>query len=277
MKKLSSIIKITRPVNVLITFAVVIVGSLISSNTFYLNQFVILSAISASLIAASGNIINDYFDYEIDLINRPNRPLPSEQISKNFVLLLYAIFVASGLILSHFIYLESVYIVMGTSIILFYYSYSLKGVPLLGNAAIASCTALAFIYGGVAVNNWQAALIPAVFAFLINFVREIVKDVQDIKGDIKNGIVTFPNRFGISSTRNLLVIFILILIAATFFPFLINIYKIEYFLIVLFTVDLPLVFIIKYLLKNQLEAKVSQISMMLKIIMLLGLIAIIMG
>lgn len=95
MKKLSSIIKITRPVNVLITFAVVIVGSLISSNTFYLNQFVILSAISASLIAASGNIINDYFDYEIDLINRPNRPLPAEQISKNFVLLLYAIFVHS--------------------------------------------------------------------------------------------------------------------------------------------------------------------------------------
>ncbi|MCB9247991.1 MAG: geranylgeranylglycerol-phosphate geranylgeranyltransferase [Ignavibacteriales bacterium] len=277
MKKLSSIIKITRPVNVLITFAVVIVGALISSNAFYLNQFVILSAISASLIAASGNIINDYFDYEIDLINRPNRPLPAEQISKNFVLLLYAIFVASGLILSHFIYLESVYIVMGTSVILFLYSYELKGIPILGNAAIAICTGLAFIYSGVAVNNWQAALIPAVFAFLINFVREIVKDVQDIKGDIKNGIVTFPNRFGISSTRNLLVIFILILIAATFFPFLINIYKIEYFLIVLFTVDLPLVFIIKYLLKNQLEAKVSQISMMLKIIMLLGLIAIIMG
>ena len=277
MKKLSSIIKITRPVNVLITFAVVIVGALISSNAFYLNQFVILSAISASLIAASGNIINDYFDYEIDLINRPNRPLPSEQVSKNFVLLLYAIFVASGLILSHFIYLESVYIVMGTSVILFLYSYELKGIPILGNAAIAICTGLAFIYSGVAVNNWQAAVIPAVFAFLINFVREIVKDVQDTKGDIKNGIVTFPNRFGISSTRNLLVIFVLILIAATFFPFLTNIYKIEYFLVVLFTVDLPLVFIIKFLLKNQLEAKVSQISLMLKIIMLFGLIAIIMG
>ena len=66
---------------------------------------------------------------------------------------------------------------------------------------IALLTGLAFIYGGFAVGNPVAAIVPAVFAFLINLIREIVKDIQDIEGDTKAGVITFPIKFGFKKSK----------------------------------------------------------------------------
>ena len=79
-------------------------------------------------------------------------------------------------------------------------------VPILGNLIVSILTGLVFIYGGVAVNNPLAAIIPAIFAFLINLIREVVKDMQDVEGDLKQEMITFPGKFGFKaqsySSRN---------------------------------------------------------------------------
>ncbi len=277
MKKILAIIKICRPVNIFITFLVVIVSSIICSDQFFISEKIIYAAISASLILASGNIINDIFDFKIDSINKPFRPLPSNDLSISNAIILYIILTAFGIILSHLISPTAFLIAISTVLILLFYSYILKRIPIFGNISVAVCTGLAFIYGGVAVNNWEAAIIPAIFGFLVNLIREIVKDVEDLKGDIENKVTTFPAKFGLKITRTILVVLIIVLIVATFYPFISELYTIEYFLAVLFTVDLIMIFILKKLFLENYNYKIVQISNLLKVSMVLGLIAIYLG
>jgi len=83
MKKILAIIEISRPLNLLITFAVVIVSAIICSEEFKFTATILFGAISAMLVAASGNIINDYYDYKIDKINKPDRPIFTISYSYN--------------------------------------------------------------------------------------------------------------------------------------------------------------------------------------------------
>lgn len=277
MKKIFGIIKISRPVNFIITFLVVFASAFICGEEIYELNKIIFAALSASFIAGAGNIINDIFDYRIDLINRPTRPLPKKELSINFATVLYLIFNSIGLYLAFLASWDLFFIAVLISLILLIYSYSLKNILLVGNFTVAFCTASAFVYGGVAVNNWEASIIPAVFAFLVNFIREIVKDVEDQEGDLKNNVITFPSKFGIKSTKKFLIFLIIFLILFTFYPFLSSIYKIEYFILVLFSVDLLLAYIIKLILYSDFIKNISKISKLLKLSMLFGLIAIIAG
>ena len=127
-----------------------------------------------------------------------------------------------------------------TSVLLYLYSIRLKRIPLLGNITIAYLTGLAFVYGGVAVNNVIDAFIPAVFAFMINLGRELLKDIQDMEGDKKVGLVTFPIKFGTQVTNILITLLTITLIAITFYPFVFQIYKIEYFVMAMIFVNLLL-------------------------------------
>lgn len=276
-KKLLSIIEITRPVNVIFTFAVVVVAAIISLGVFSLNSIIILAGVSASFVIAAGNIINDIFDIDIDKINRPNRVLPSNKMSIAEAKMVYAIFTFLAILLSSQISLSAIFIVIITSVILFFYSKIFKRVPLIGNIAVAVCTGLAFLYGGIVVENIEVAVIPAIFAFLINIIREILKDIEDIEGDRKNDYSTLPIVYGAVNSKKVISLLIFILIVFTFYPFLFHLYKIEYFIIVLFFVDLPLVFVSKELLKKDSMNKLSKLSLYLKVIMVFGLISIFVG
>ena len=83
----------------------------------------------------------------------------------------------------------------------------MKRIILLGNFIVAFLTGLAFIYGGIAVNNFKYAVIPAIFAFLINFIREIVKDMEDIEGDKSAGIFSFPYLYGFKRSKRMITYF----------------------------------------------------------------------
>lgn len=277
MKKILGIIKISRPVNFIITFLVVLTSAFICSEEIFELNKIIFTSLSASFIAGAGNIINDIFDYRIDLINRPSRPLPKKELSINFAAVLYLIFNSIGLYLAFLASWNLFFIALLICLILLIYSYSLKNILIVGNFTVAFCTASAFVYGGIAVNNWEASIIPAVFAFLVNFIREIVKDVEDQEGDLINNVITFPSKFGIKSTKKLLIFLIIVLILLTFYPFLNSIYKIEYFILVLFSVDLLLAYIIKLILYFDFTKEISKISKLLKLSMLFGLIAIMAG
>ncbi|MCW8850098.1 MAG: geranylgeranylglycerol-phosphate geranylgeranyltransferase, partial [Melioribacteraceae bacterium] len=251
MRKLRGFFKIIRPVNVLITFLVFLVAVDICSDVFHLTTIVIWSGISAMMVAAAGNIINDYFDLEIDLINRPNRPIPLKIIEKNEAISVYLILLIASIAISYSLSMNIFYIVLLTNIFLFLYSAFLKKVLFVGNVVIAICTALVFIFGGIVVGNLNDAIIPAAFAFLINLIREILKDIEDLEGDKQANIITIPIRFGISHTRSIILAISLFLILLTILPFLWQLYKIEYLFIILFFVNVPLVYFLRELYSNK--------------------------
>jgi geranylgeranylglycerol-phosphate geranylgeranyltransferase len=226
---------------------------------------------------ASGNIINDIFDIEIDRINRPSRPLLSGLIKINFALFFYFILVLISLSLSLLIGQSAFTIVLISHLILFLYSKYLKKVPLIGNVTVAFLTGLVFIFGGVTVGNASVAIIPASFAFLINLIREIVKDMEDIEGDRKADLITFPIKFGFQKSKILILVITISLVLFTLYPFLTKLYKIEFFIVVMILVNTILVYSLKLLFENHSSKNLNKISNLLKLNMVFGLIAIYFG
>jgi geranylgeranylglycerol-phosphate geranylgeranyltransferase len=275
--KLYSYIKLSRPINALITFLVIIVASIISIEESFSEIKILLAALSGALTAMAGNVINDYFDVEIDKINKPERVLPSGKLSLKAALSFYIILSILALLISSFISINAFMIVFTASLLLSFYSYQLKKVSLVGNVVVSFLTGLAFIYGGLAVNNVTAAFIPALFAFLINFIREIVKDMEDLEGDKLHGINSFPVSYGFKKAKVLIAVITIVLIILTTVPFIMQFYKIEYFIVVMVLVNPVLVYIIKSLFENDSVKNLNKLSNLLKLNMVLGLIAISLG
>lgn len=275
--KILSYIKITRPINVLITFFVVVVAILISQKAQTDLYSILFASIAASLVAAAGNIVNDIYDIESDKISHPNRVLvlgmlsPKEAVYLINFLNIIAIIIASRV--SEILF----FLVILSSVILFLYSFYLKKLPLVGNIVIASLTGLTFVYGGFAAGNPMAAIVPALFAFLINLIREIVKDMQDIEGDTKAGVITFPNRFGFQKSKSLIAFITIALLLYTLYPFITELYKIEYFIVVMIFVNPLLILSLKILFDSKKENNLCVVSNMLKLNMVLGLVAIYLG
>jgi len=275
--KIFAYIKITRPLNVIITFCVVVFAILISQTSQININLILLSSIAAALIAASGNIVNDIYDIETDKISHPKRVLVLGILTKKEAAIEYRILNLVAIILSSYISTVLLLIVIISIIVLFIYSYSLKRKPLIGNITVAFLTGLAFIYGGFAASNPDAAVIPAIFAFLINFIREIVKDVQDIEGDLKLNYKTFPISFGIEKSKQLILFITFILIGFTFYPFFNQLYKIEYFIVVMVFVNPLLILCLKFLFDVKKVKNLVYASSILKLNMVAGLIAIYLG
>jgi geranylgeranylglycerol-phosphate geranylgeranyltransferase len=272
-----SFIQITRPINFVITFLSVIVAAAICVEGDYQVYKIILAAFSASFTLSAGNIINDIKDIETDKVSHPKRPLAAGKITVNQAKVEYILLTVIAILLSVFIKLPALIIVITATVLLFLYSYYFKKVPILGNIIVSLLTGLVFIYGGVAVNNPLAAIIPAIFAFLINLIREVVKDMQDVEGDLKQGIITFPGKFGFSSSKLLVAELTIVLILFTLYPFITRLYKIEFTILIMAVVNPLLVYNLKILFKDHSSSDLNKISNILKVNMLIGLIAILLG
>ncbi len=281
--KLPALIKIIRPLNFLITFLSVIVAALISSEAdafFRLPgqiKIIFFAALSAAFTASAGYVINDYFDIYIDKINRPDRPLASGRIRSNEAPVIYFFLFLASLALSAFVNIPALLIVLIASGLLFLYSYKLKRIILTGNFLIAFLTGLAFVYGGIAVNNISNTVFPAIFAFLINLIRELIKDIEDLEGDKKGGVLTFPGKYGISNSKFLINFITGVLIISTFIPFIFKIYKIEFTIIAAVIINPVLIYFLKSLNENLSLKSLHKLSNILKLDMAFGLAAIYFG
>ncbi|MCS7230120.1 MAG: geranylgeranylglycerol-phosphate geranylgeranyltransferase [Candidatus Kryptonium sp.] len=276
-RKATGIVKIIRPSNVLIAGLTIFFGVLIFGKGLPdLFKLALLAGIAGALIDAGGNVINDYFDVEIDKVNKPNRPIPSGLISRGFALLIYFVLTTAGLFFASFLNEVAFGIAFFSVFVIFLYSYKLKGVPLVGNFTVAFMTGLAFVFAGSVVGNFRDSIFPFVFAFLINFGREIVKDIEDIEGDSKAGIRTFPIVSGVERAVFISVLVFIVLILATFVPYLVGIYNHFYALIIL-GVDVGLIFVIISLIKDKSRQNLNRLSNILKFEMLIGLFAIYFG
>jgi len=251
--------------------------------------FIIL-ILTTVLLAAAGNIINDFFDVEVDKINKPNKILVSKIISKKKTLLLYHIVnfigITSGFFLA-FINDKFSYgfIFIAISILLFFYSKSFKRIALLGNFIVSFFIALSIIliylfpsihHISIAsyLRNKNLIFIYAIFAFLLNFIREIVKDIEDIDGDYSQNMQTLPILIGRKRTQSVLFYFSII-------PFILIIFFIStlnqfYFSIYSFLfMVLPFGYFMYQIKETKSKKKLHQLSTLLKGIMFFGILSII--
>ncbi len=274
--KISAFWKIIRPLNTGITFLVVFL-IILALNPAILLSTAILAAVSAGLTAAAGNVINDIADIEIDKINRPDRILPSGLLSKTGAGVYCLALVAGAYFTSAYVSRPAFSIVVVANLFLVLYSLRLKRVILAGNIVVAGLTGLACLYAGVIAGHEGPSLIFAGFAFLVNLIREIIKDIEDRTGDEKNGVITFVSKYGIGTTRKLITTLTVLLILLTCIPSAVGMMRLEFFLICMVFVNPLLVFFVKFLAEEDYEKNLRRMGNMLKFCMVAGLLAIYFG
>lgn len=274
-------VEILRPGNAIMGAISIILVALID-RTFTLP--VVLAMITVFFETAAGNVINDYFDYNIDLINKPERPIPSGRISlkagRNYGYLLFLAGTICGFLIS---YLTNNWIpfiiVLIADVILYLYAYKLKTTPLIGNLAVGFMTGFGFVFGGFSINNPSIILTSiylGFFAFVMTTAREIVKDIEDIEGDKADGAKTLPILIGEKIPAVIAAILIVLDSALCPLLYYLNIFGVYYLVVIAIAVIL-FIYSALLILRNQNQETAHKVSKYLKIGMLIAFVAFVFG
>jgi geranylgeranylglycerol-phosphate geranylgeranyltransferase len=276
MQKVRAIFILARPLNCLITFISVWAGAAVASDVYFSWRIFAASA-SAALIAGFGNSANDIFDIKIDRINRPYRPLACGKVSVTEAIFLALGLAISGLFLSFIVSRHAILVALLAVVILLVYTPVFKGLSFWGNVAVAAVASLPFIYGGMSVDKPFGAIILSVFAFLLHFGREIVKDIQDRVADATAGIRTGVAIYGAGVSRAIAALLFSALVLSTIVPFAFGMYGRGYLMTVATGADLILLVSIYHLVRSDDDAIMRRMAGWLKAAMPLGLVAVYIG
>lgn len=255
-----------------------------------------LLVFSTVIIAASGYMINDYFDVKIDEVNKPHRVLVDRVLPKRKIMILHVLFNLIGVTIGFCLAwkvgnwkIGFVHVLAAS--LLWFYSIFLKRQFLIGNLVVGFLTALVVLTvlfydrtffsgldqlfaGGSSVVTYFT--IYALFAFLINFIRELIKDMEDIEGDRLGKCKTMPIVWGIKNTKRFTALVILLTISLLGFVQMDGLGQ-TYFaavkLIYLFLlVQLPLLYVLYKLFKADKPADFRRLSNVIKLTMLTGIL-----
>jgi len=260
-------------------------------------SFFLLTAASI-LIAAAGYIINDYFDINIDQVNKPEKNVVDSVIKRRWAMLLHFIISGMGILVSFWVSWRTGlwYIVIANFfcvLLLFGYSVSLKRKLLSGNLLISLLTAwvvLIFCLSEVhlafrtAIDpEWlviqnkimRLGFLYAGFAFILSVIREAIKDMEDMEGDVRYGSRTIPIVWGISATKIYVAVWLIVLIALVI---IVEIYILQFpwwwpFLYSAVFIIAPLVYLFLKLYKAKIPRQFHWLSNWTKFIMLTGILS----
>ena len=279
MKTLIAYLELARPLNGIIAFISAWLGGMFASQGKMENIIdirLLLVSVSALALLSAGNAINDYCDYNIDRINRPRRPLPSGRIRRVNALIFAVLLSVIGIWLGALINRNATGIAILVFVALVSYAFWLKRTPFVGNLVVSGLTGLTFIAGGVAIDSVQGTLIPAIFAFLFTTAREIVKDLEDTEGDLKNNVKTLATlnpRIAVWTA----VSFMAAVILFSPIPYLFGWYSWHYLIVVLIGVDLVLIGLAIRLCRDASRENCASIQSWMKWDIFVGLGAIYLG
>jgi len=225
---------------------------------------------STVMIAAAGYIINDYYDIKIDLINKPDRVVIGKTITRRYAIFFHTVISVLGVGMGLLINWKVGAVNFISVFLLWLYSNNLKRLPLIGNLVVSLLTGLSiFLLSFLYEQYLPLVMTYSLFAFFMTLIREIVKDMEDMKGDTTFGCRTLPIVWGIRKTKSFLYGTILV------FSFLVlwldyQQLKISwiYFIPLLFV---PMSILFYRLLKADTKKEFYQLSQLCKIIMLLGI------
>lgn len=244
-------------------------------------------------IAAAGNIINDIYDVETDFVNKPDQLIVGEYISEKVAYNLFIAFncigVGVGFYLAHRVGKSpffSMFVI--TSALLYIYATYLKRLPLIGNIMISFLVGLSILLVGIfellpaltpenrtiQFTFFKVILDYAIFAFILNLMREIAKDLEDVDGDYKAGMNTLPIAIGRDRTTKILFILSLVPVFSIIYYIVNSLYKnslaVGYFI---FLIVGPLIFVSIKLFSAKSKKDYRFISNLLKLVMLFGVLS----
>lgn len=230
--------------------------------------------VASSLTIASGYIINNFYDAKKDLINRPRKVMIDRLVSQqtklkvyfaiNFIVALIS-FIVSWRAMLFF----SVYIFL-----IWFYSHKLKKYPIVGNITASVLAVLPFFAILLYYKNfYQVIFAHAVFLYLLILIREIIKDLENIEGDLSSNYRTIPVLFGEKTAKNL----ILVLTISTVIPvyYLVDVFNVGYMDIYFYASLLILIFFLILLGKAKTKPQYLKLHFILKFIIVAGVFSIV--
>jgi geranylgeranylglycerol-phosphate geranylgeranyltransferase len=278
MLKIEGLLKLIRPLNCLVMSFAVLVGATLTG-LGPLNWINLLfGAITAFTLTGAAMAINDYYDYEIDKTNEPNRPIPSGQVSLKASLVTTAIMTLIGLSFAFMITLYCLIFASVAWIIMVTYSTVGKRAGFFGNLLVSACVAAPFLFGSlVAVNRiLMNLLLFASMAFLSNTGREITKGIVDIEGDRQHKIKTLAVVLGSRKAALSAAMFFIFAVCLSPLPLILDIVSIWFIPFVLVT-DVGLLWCSISLLRNHQRDNSRKIKKIVMFLFIFGLLAFIFG
>jgi 4-hydroxybenzoate polyprenyltransferase len=261
--------------------------------THDLTQFILL-VIASVLIAAAGYIINDYFDLNIDQINKPDKVVVNHGVSRRWAIFWHMLlsllgFFCTVLALSPFHFWYLIFANLICIVLLWLYSTNFKRQLLIGNIVISLLTSWVILIiffskspislqavtspDQAAIRLFRLTMLYAAFAFVISLIREVLKDMEDRMGDQQYGCRTMPIVWGLQASRVFIYVWIIVL-AGTLL--LLQVYVVAYgwwlsIAYCLLLIVLPLLLILQQLSSAQTQPDFHRLSSWIKWVMLTGI------
>lgn len=268
------------------------------SNKLTPNIFFLL-VVASVLIAAAGYIINDYFDINIDQVNKPDKMVVQKIIGRRWAIVLHLVITFAGLVISGYVSLKTNWVILMANFIcallLWAYSTTFKKKLLSGNIIISGLTAWTVLVLYFAANTsliltadlqpaiasgmnriYKFAALYAGFAFIISLIREVVKDIEDMEGDARYNCKTMPIVWGVPAAKVFVGVWLVVLVGALV---IVQFYALQmgWWLSALYVVALvivPLIWILKKFHQAQTPLQYHVVSNMIKLVMLTGICSI---
>ncbi len=268
-----SLLRLTRVGNlIIIAFAQYFTAACLIGPATISDPRLLLLVASTVMIAAAGYIINDYYDVKIDYINKPDRVVIGKVIKRRYAILFHVLLSASGILAGTIVSWKIGLVNVVSVFLLWLYSNSLKRIAFLGNLTVALLTGASILIVGFLYRAMDPIiLIYATFAFFMTLVREIIKDMEDLKGDNTFGCKTLPIVFGLRKTKWVIyaimaIFLVLVLVLNHFYAAL----PLTYFVLFLFP---PMALLIAWLVRADMKKDFTFLSTICKLIMLLGILS----
>ena len=271
--KTKAIAESMRPKTIPLALMGVFIGGIVADSASYASFNLFLAVVAAFFVTAGSLIFNDYYDWKIDKVIHPNRPIPSGRLLPKEGLYFAILSFCITLILSFFINIICFGMAIISIVCIILYDELFKKKGILGNLVVAFVSAMSFTFGSAAVGQPFSSMILSIMAFFIFLGREILMDVRDIGGDML-ARVTLPMQIGEKTATYIGCIFLAVTIILTPLPFLWGILSVWYLLTIIF-VDLIGVYVI--LLSFKKIRNIGKMADLVRIVAAVGLISFIVG
>ena len=276
--KIKGLLRLIRPVNCIVMSFAVLVGAALTGlpGLQWLN--LVWGAVTAFTLCAASMAVNDYYDFDIDKINEPQRPIPSGAVSKREALALTGVLTAAGLAAARVISIYCLLFAFAAWAIMITYTTVGKRSGFVGNLLVSACVAAPFLYGSlVAVNAVRAnILLFASMAFLSNTGREIAKGIVDVQGDSSHNIKTLAVTFGERKAALAAAAFFIFAVCLSPLPLIFNLVSFWFVPFVLVT-DVGLVWCSASLIRKPSRENARQIKKIVLFLFVFGLLSFIFG
>lgn|SRR5690554_744341 len=278
--KFLSIFSVVRGYNIAVVVlaqyfsAIFIFGSHLRAITVLSDLHLFLIIFSSSLAIASGYIINDFYDDEKDLINRPFKSLIDRKVSKATKFRVYFLLNFLSVAIAWLVSWRAAVFYAVYIFLLWFYSHKLKKYPIVGNIAASLLVLLPFFGILMHFENFSWGIFAhGFYLYLVILIREFVKDLENIKGDFTNNYQTIPVRFGTKISKYLITILIVLTLVPAYA--LITYYEVGYMQYYFYVSSGLLLAFLLFLYQAETQTDFKKLHILLKLIILLGVLSIV--